>query len=104
MRGEGSGELSEGKLTDNWHPLDMARGTRIIYPGNRNKGLSTTFQLPEEGRSVQRPKRRDKHGDKDMDISPKNVNNVRHTSSQKYKQILFSQFPFFVIKVILINF
>ena len=31
---------------------------------------------PEEGRSVQRPKRWDKHGDKDEDNSPKNVNNV----------------------------
>ena len=40
------------------------------------KGLSSTFQPPEEGRSVQRPKRCDKHGDKDEDNSPKNVNNI----------------------------
>ena len=43
-----------------------------LEPGKRNKGLSSTFQPPEEGRSVQRPKR----GDKDKDNSPKNVNNV----------------------------
>ena len=75
--GEGSGELSEGKLTgDNWHPLNMARGTRTVYPGERNKGLSSTFQPREEGRSVQWPKRFYKHGDKDEDNSLKNVNNV----------------------------
>ena len=49
-------------------------GTRTVYPGKRNKGLSSTFQPPEEGQSVQRPKRSDKHGDKDEDNSPKNVN------------------------------
>ena len=43
---------------------------------------------PEEGQSVQRLKCCDKHGDKDEDNSPKNVNNVHNTSSQKYKQIL----------------
>ena len=53
----------------------MARGT--VYPGKRNnKGLSSTFQPSEEDRSVQRLKRCDKHGDKDEDNSPKNVNNV----------------------------
>ena len=51
----------------------MARGTRTFYPGERNKGLSSTFQPPEEGQSVQRC---DKHGNKDKDNSPKNVNNV----------------------------
>ena len=54
----------------------MARETRTVYPGKRNKGLRSTFQQPEEGRSVQRPKLCDKHGDKDEDNSPKNVNNV----------------------------
>ena len=54
----------------------MARGTRTVYPGNRNKGLSSTFQPLEEDRSVQRPKRCDKIGDKDEDNSPNNVNNV----------------------------
>ena len=53
----------------------MARGTRTVYPGERNKGLSSTFQPPEEGRSVQQPKLCDIHGDKDEDNSPKNVNN-----------------------------
>ena len=53
----------------------MARGTRTVYPGKRNKGLSSTFQIPEEGRSVQRPKHCDKHGDKDENNSPKNVYN-----------------------------
>ena len=62
----------------------MASGTRTVYPGERNKGLSSTFQLPEQGRSVQQLKR-DKHGDKDEDNSPKNVNNVHNTSSQKYR-------------------
>ena len=64
----------------------MARRTRTVYPGKRNKGLSSTFQPPEEGRSVQRPKRCDKHGDKDEDNSPKNVNDVYNTLSQKYRQ------------------
>ena len=49
----------------------MARGTRTVYPGKRNKGLSSTFQPPEEGRSVQQPKCSDKYGDKDEDNSPK---------------------------------
>ena len=64
----------------------MARGTRTVYPGKRKKGLSSTFQPPEESRSVQRPKRCDKHGDKDENNSAKNVNNVRNNSSQKYRQ------------------
>ena len=62
----------------------MAGRTRTVYPGKRNKGLSSTFQSPEEGWSIHRPKRWDKHGDKDEDNSPKNVHN---TSSQKYRQI-----------------
>ena len=63
----------------------MARETRTVYPSKRNKGLSSTFQPPEEGRSVQRPKRCDKHGNKDEDNSQKNVNNVHDTSSQKHR-------------------
>ena len=55
----------------------MARGTRTVYPGKRNKGSSSTFQPPEEGRSVELPKSCDKHGDKDVGNSPKNVNNVK---------------------------
>ena len=55
----------------------MSRGIRTIYPGKQNKGLSSTFQPPEEGRSVQRPKRYDKHDNKDEDNSPENVNNVQ---------------------------
>ena len=47
--------------------------------GTRNKGLSSTFQPPEESQSVQRPKHCDKHSDKDEDNSPKNVNNVHST-------------------------
>ena len=54
----------------------MDRGTRTEYPGERNKGLSLTFQPLEEGRSVQRPKRCDKHGVKDEDNRQKKVNNV----------------------------
>ena len=50
---------------------------------------------PEEGRSVQRPKRYDKHSDNDEDNSPKNVNNVHNTSSQKYGQILIYSLNFF---------
>ena len=34
------------------------------------------LQEPEEVRNVRRPKRCDKHGDKDEDNSLKNVNNV----------------------------
>ena len=76
IHGEGSGELSEGKLTgENWHPLNMTRGTRTVYPSKRNKGLSSTFQPPDEGQSVQQSKPCDKHGDKDVDNIAKNVNN-----------------------------
>ena len=54
----------------------MTHGTRTVYPGKQNKGLSSTFQPPDEGRRVQRLKGCDKHGDKDEDNSPKNVNNI----------------------------
>ena len=53
----------------------MSLGTRTVYPSKWNKGLSSTFQPPEEGRSVQQPKHCDKHGDRDEDNSQKNVNN-----------------------------
>ena len=67
----------------------MARGTKTVSCGKRNKGLSSTSQLPEEGRNIQRLKRCDKHSDKDEDNSSKNVNNVHiYTSSQKYRQII----------------
>ena len=59
----------------------MARGTRIVYPREQNKGLSSIFQPPEEGQSIQGPKRCDKHGGKDEDSSSKNVNNGHYTSS-----------------------
>ena len=62
----------------------MARGT--VYLGKRNKGLSSTFQPSGEGRSVQWSKHCDKHGDKDEDNSPINVDNVHNTSSQKCRQ------------------
>ena len=45
----------------------MARGTRTVYPGKRNKRLSSRFQRNET-------KRCDKHDDKDGDNNPKNVN------------------------------
>ena len=54
-----------GKLTGNniteihW---SMARGTRPVCPVERNKGLSSTFQPPEEGQSIQRLKHCDKYG------------------------------------------
>ena len=73
-------------ITDNWHPLNMARGTRTVYPGERNKRLSSTFQPPEEGRGVQRPKHWDEHGNKDEGNSPRDVNNIHNTSSQKYSR------------------
>ena len=57
----------------------MACETRTVYPVKQNKGLSLTFQPPEEGWSVQRPKCCDNHGDKDEDNSPKNVNNPTST-------------------------
>ena len=65
----------------------MTRVTRTVYPDERNKGLSSTFQPPEEGRSVQRPKHCDKHSNKDEDSTPKNVDIVHNSSSQKYRQI-----------------
>ena len=64
----------------------MARGTRKVYPGKRNKRLSSTFQPPEESRSVQQPKRCDKHGDKDEDNSLKNVNNEQFSHLIECKQ------------------
>ena len=54
----------------------MALETRTVYPSKQNKRLISTFQPPEEGQSVQRPKLCDKHGNKDEDNSPENVNNV----------------------------
>ena len=45
--------------------------------------VKSTFQPPEEGWSVQRPKPCDKHGNKDEDNSPKNANNV-----QMYKVLI----------------
>ena len=54
----------------------MTREIRTVYRGKRNKGLSSTFQPPEEDRSVQRPKCCHKHGDKGEDNCPKNVNNL----------------------------
>ena len=77
----------------------MARGTRTVYPGERNKGLSSTFQPPEESQ----PKRWDKNGDKDEDNCPKNVNNVHNTSSQKYRQILKSFYCVETIAILLLN-
>ena len=53
----------------------MARVTRTVYPSKQNKGFSLTFQPPQEDRRVQQPKCCDKHGEKDEDNSPKNVNN-----------------------------
>ena len=63
----------------------MAHGIRQVYLSKRNKGLSSTFQPPEEGRSVQRPKRCDKHGNKDEENSPKNVNNVQSVGNLIFK-------------------
>ena len=54
----------------------MACGTRTVYPGKQNKGLSLTFQPPEESWSIQQSK----HCGKDKDNSPKNVNNVSSNS------------------------
>ena len=53
----------------------MAYVIWTVYTGEQNKGLSSTFQPPEEGRSVQWPKYHDKHDDKDEDNTLKNVNN-----------------------------
>ena len=57
-----------------------------------HKELSLTFQPPEEGQSVQRPKRCDKHGDKDEDNSPKNVNNVLKTFIKKLRLYGYKNF------------
>ena len=42
-------------------------------PGKHNKGVSSTFQPPNEIRGVRRPKHCDKHGDKEEDSSPINL-------------------------------
>ena len=57
---------------------------RPLYPSERNKELSSTFQPLEEGRSVQWTKRCDKHGDKGEDNSPKNVNNVYFSIIERF--------------------
>ena len=69
----------------------MARVTRTVDPGERNKRLNSTFQPSEEGRSVQRPKHCDKHGDRDEDHSLKNVNNEHSTVSSYVRSNLFSK-------------
>ena len=66
----------------------MTRGTWTVNPGKRNKRLSSTFQPPEEGRSVQRSKRCDKHSDKDEDNSPKNVHNVRKENIDSFSLLV----------------
>ena len=75
----------------------MAYGSRTVYPGKQNKGLSSTFKPPEEGRSVQRPKRCDKHGEKDGDNSSKNVNNqnsfsITSLSGNAFKIAVYNMF------------
>ena len=57
-----------------------------VYPGKRNKGLSSTFKPPEEGWSMQWPKRCDKHGSKAEDNSLKNVNNAIRVLSNVSEQ------------------
>ena len=56
---------------------NMTCGNTKVYLGKPIKGLSSTSQPPEEGRSVQRLKRCDKHGDKDEDNNPESVSNVK---------------------------
>ena len=63
----------------------MTRRTRTVYPGERNKGLSSTFQTPEESRNVRQPKRCDKHDDKDKDNSRKNANNGASCFSRAFR-------------------
>lgn len=53
----------------------MARGSRVIYPGEQNKWFGSKFQTPEEGRSVPRPKRCGQ-GNENEDSSLNNVNNI----------------------------
>ena len=48
----------------------------------------------QEGRSVQRPKRCDKHGDKDDDNSPKNVNNVKKKTTKKQEIVHYTSYVF----------
>ena len=68
----------------------------LVYTCKRNKGLSSTFQPSEEGRSVQQPKRCDKHGDKNEDISPKNVNeSVCFKVNSIMKKCLMKNFTLF---------
>ncbi len=46
----------------------------------QNKRFSSTFQPPDDGQNVQRPKCCDKHGDKDEDCSLNNVNSVSYSN------------------------
>ena len=66
------------------HCLHRVLNTLFGYVTGSNQQL---YLLCHVSLSVQPSKLCDKHGDKDEDNSPKNVNNVHNTSSQKYRQI-----------------
>ena len=81
----------------------MVHGTRTVYFGKRNKGLSSTFQPPAEGHSIQQRKRYDKHGDENEDNCPKNVNNncigavdkrASYVSLTNFAHIVFKRHPY----------
>ena len=78
----------------------MAYGTRTVYPGKRNKELSSTFQPPEEGQSVQQPERCDKPGDNDEDNSLKNVSNALW---EKYELCYSSSYGLHSITIFLLQ-
>ena len=72
----------------------MANGIRTGDPCGFNKGRSSKFregsrvrQTPEEGRKTYRPKRYG-NNNKDVDNSPKNLNDKNQASSQKFKQLI----------------
>ena len=77
-------------------PVDFSSESSTLHPLGIELTLFVTVsnqRLYPQGhvakwicRSVQQPKRCDKHSDIDEDNSPKNVNNIHNNSSKKYRQ------------------
>ena len=84
----------------------MANGIRTGEPRGFNKGRSSKFregsrvrQTPEEGRRAYRPKRCG-NNNKDVDNSPKNLNDKnQQASSQKFRQLKI--FPLRIVLIVI---
>ena len=67
----------------------MANGIRTGDPRGFNKGGSRFRQTPEEGRRTYRPKRCGNIND-DENNSPKNLNDKKQASSQKFRLLIWN--------------